>query len=230
MEGCEARGMPKDSGRSGRWFGVFGLLWPSVTVFLSSGCIMILELVAARLSARYLGASLYTWTGIIAVVLAGISIGNAVGGRLSDHYNPTRLVVLCFIGSAGACGAILWLNPVVGEWSLLHGLNWPMRVFAHFVLVFFVPAVAIGTISPTVAKVALEKGLATGRTVGTIYASGAAGSIAGTFFAGFYLISHFGTRAIIAMVAWGLVLLAIPWMAASLRRKRGHEGHRAVQL
>ena len=78
------------------------LLAPSATVFISSFCIMVLELVAARLIARYLGSSLYTWTAVIGVVLGGITLGNYVGGRIADHY-PARksLAVLFAICSFG---------------------------------------------------------------------------------------------------------------------------------
>ena len=52
-------------------------LWnPNVVVFLSSACIMVIELVASRLIAPRLGVSLYTWTAVIGVILAGISLGN----------------------------------------------------------------------------------------------------------------------------------------------------------
>ena len=63
------------------------ILIPSATVFFSSGCIMVLELVAGRLIARHLGSSLYTWTSVIGVVLAGITIGNYLGGRIADRSN-----------------------------------------------------------------------------------------------------------------------------------------------
>ncbi len=66
-------------------------LWqPDLIVFVSSGCIMILELVAGRIVAPYVGVSLYTWTGIIGVVLAGISLGNYLGGWLADRRPWTR--------------------------------------------------------------------------------------------------------------------------------------------
>lgn len=56
-------------------------LWqPNPIVFVSSACIMILELVAGRIIAPYVGVSLYTWTSGIDVVLAGISLGNYLGG------------------------------------------------------------------------------------------------------------------------------------------------------
>jgi hypothetical protein len=46
----------------------------SLPVFISSFCIMVLELVASRLIANYLGSSLYTWTAVIGVILAGITM------------------------------------------------------------------------------------------------------------------------------------------------------------
>ena len=52
-----------------------GWLWrPALIVFLSSACIMVLELVAGRIIAPHVGVSLYTWTSVIGVVLAGISL------------------------------------------------------------------------------------------------------------------------------------------------------------
>ena len=50
-------------------------------VFIASACGLILEIVAARILAPSIGVSLYTWTSIIGAVLAGISIGNYLGGR-----------------------------------------------------------------------------------------------------------------------------------------------------
>ena len=53
-------------------------------VFLSSAIVMVLEISAGRLIAPYVGVSLYSWTSIIGVVLAGLSLGNWVGGRWAD--------------------------------------------------------------------------------------------------------------------------------------------------
>jgi len=186
---------------------------PSGTVFVSSFCIMVLELVAARLIAKHLGSSLYTWTAVIGIVLAGITIGNYLGGRIADRFNARKTLAVLFALSSAACVFTVILNNLVGEWIWLWRFGWPMRVFSHVSLVFLIPSTMLGMISPVVAKMALEKGLPTGRTVGDIYAWGAAGSIAGTFATGYYLILMMGTTAIIWMVGAVLLLLAILYWA-----------------
>src|SRR5687768_15584744 len=54
-------------------------------VFIASFCTLVIELIAGRIMAPYIGVSLYTWTSIIGVCLAGISLGNYVGGRIADR-------------------------------------------------------------------------------------------------------------------------------------------------
>ena len=189
------------------------ILIPSATVFVSSFCIMVLELVASRLIARHLGSSLYTWTAVIGVVLAGITIGNYLGGRIADKFTARKALAVLLAACSATCVVTVILNNIVGEWTWLWYFNWPLRVFSHVSLVFLLPSVLLGTISPVVAKMALDRGLPTGRTVGDIYAWGAAGSIAGTFAAGYWLIATMGTVAIIWAIGATLLLMSILYWA-----------------
>ena len=185
------------------------LLVPSLTVFVASFCIMVLELVAGRLIARSLGSSLYTWTSVIGVVLSGITIGNYIGGRIADRFPSARALGWLFAISSATCATVIIANNVVEDWRLLLTFSWPVRVFVHVCLVFLLPSTLLGTISPVVAKAALDRGLPTGKTVGDIYAWGAAGSIAGTFAAGYYLISAMGSTTIVWTVAGVLLAMAL---------------------
>ena len=185
------------------------LLFPCATVFVSSFCIMVLEIVAGRLIARFLGASLYTGTSVIGVVLAGITVGNYLGGRIADRFPSRKALAVLFAIASVCCVATVALNNMVALWTWLWQFSWSLRAFCHVSLVFFLPSLILGTISPVVAKMALDQGLATGRTVGDIYAWGAAGSILGTFVAGYYLIAAMGTVAIIWAIAGVLLLMAI---------------------
>jgi tetratricopeptide (TPR) repeat protein/MFS family permease len=191
--------------------GFFSILIPGITVFITSGCIMVLELVAGRIIARNLGTSLYTWTSVIGVVLAGITIGNFLGGRIADRL-PARQALSALLGlSSVVCVIVIMLNDSVGEWLWLWKLSWPAHIFTQVTLIFMLPSILLGTISPVVAKMALDKGLPRGRTIGDMYAYGAAGSIIGTFLTGFYLIAALGTTTIIWMIAAVLLLIAIYW-------------------
>ena len=49
-----------------------------------SAASLVVEIVAGRLLAPHVGMSLYTWTSVIAVVLAGFSAGHWLGGRFAE--------------------------------------------------------------------------------------------------------------------------------------------------
>jgi spermidine synthase len=191
---------------------------PYVIAFFSSACVMVVELVAGRLTARHLGSSLYTWTSIIGVVLAGISVGNYLGGKIADRWRPERTLGWLFLLSSMACLGSLFLNWLVGgpiRDSLIGAkMSYPVRVVVSTVIVFLLPALALGTVSPVTAKMALVRGRGVGATIGSIYAWGAIGSILGTFLTGFWLIAALGARGVVIAVAGGLGLIAFvlgPW-------------------
>lgn len=203
--------------------------WLNATVFLSGAGIMTIELVASRLIARFLGSSLYTWTGVLGVILAGMSLGNYIGGRMADTAQdlPRRIAAMFFAGAA-ACVAILWLNAWAGASVLLMGLSWPVRILLHMAWAFLLPATVLGTISPMVAKLAIERSAQTGRAIGTLYAWNAVGSIAGTFVTGFYLTAWLGSVRIV--VGMALLLAALGAAYAFSARRRGAAAGAAAGL
>lgn len=173
---------------------------------------MVLELVAGRIVAPYIGVSLYTWTSIIGVILAGISIGNYWGGRLADRYASRRLLGIIFI-AAGLLSitAILILDSISRRGIPVAFLQLPLILRIVFIItaVFFLPSALLGMISPLVVKLALNDLERTGETIGKIYASSAFGSIIGTFATGFFLISWLGTRAIVVGLALILAVVGV---------------------
>ena len=166
---------------------------------------MILELVAGRIVAPYVGVSLYTWTGIIGVVLAGISLGNYLGGVLADRRASLRLLGVMF-GLAGVTSLGILTVDVLGP-QATGGLPIVPQILVLTAALFLLPCLILGTISPIVAKLAVQDLERTGRTVGRIYAAGTVGSIVGTFATGFILIAWLGTHTIIWVVALALILL-----------------------
>ena len=185
------------------------LTFPYLYAFVAGGSLLVLELVAGRILAPTLGVSLYTWTSVIGVVLAGIALGNYAGGRIADRY-PNRLTLsVLFFLSAAASALVLALASDLE--SLEVPTDWPalLRTVWLTGLVFFLPSTLLGTITPMLAKLSLLSLDATGRVVGRLQAAATVGSILGTFATGFFLISWFGTREIVGGVSAMLLLLGI---------------------
>jgi spermidine synthase len=175
----------------------------NIVVFIASFCTLVIELVAGRIMAPYVGVSLYTWTSIIGVVLAGISIGAYVGGLIADRFpRPSTLGWLLFFSGLGAF-SISPLTNLIGGAQFQTSLM--SRILLITTIVFFVPSCLLGMISPVVVKLTLNNLQKTGNVVGKIYAFSTLGSILGTFATGFYLISWMGTRYI--LLTMGIILI-----------------------
>ena len=184
-------------------------LWGyNVLVFLTSVCVMTLELTASRLIAKTVGSSLYTWTSVIGVVLAGITLGNFLGGWLADRFDRTRALAWMYLCGSVSCASVLWLDQLIAPLTRPTMLSWPTWVLTVVSAMFLLPSLALGTISPLVASMALARSSRIGATVGNVYAWGALGSIIGTFLTGFYLMDVWGTRMIIGFTAATLGILA----------------------
>lgn len=175
----------------------------NIVVFIASFCTLVIELVAGRIMAPYVGVSLYTWTSIIGVVLAGISIGAYLGGRMADRYpRSSTLGWLLFLSGLGAFS----ISPLT---NLIGGAQFHTSLMTRILLIttfiFFIPSCLLGMISPVVVKLTLNNLEKTGNVVGKIYAFSTLGSILGTFATGFYLISWMGTRYI--LLTMGIILI-----------------------
>ncbi len=99
-----------DSPPDGSWNFRTNIRLAYAIVFLSSFCGMSLELTGSRVLAPVLGVSLFTWTGIIGVMLAGTCCGNYLGGVLADRGVGPALRRFAFIMAALAGAAS---GPVV---------------------------------------------------------------------------------------------------------------------
>jgi spermidine synthase len=185
------------------------LLKANVIVFISSFCVMVVELVAARVLAPYIGVSLYTWTTIIGVILAGIALGNYLGGKIADKSPSSRVLTVIFLMGSLLTVSILPLTKLVGTATCFDKLPIMLNFIARTFCIFFIPATVLSMVSPLVIKLTLTHLEHTGGIVGTIYAVSTVGSIFGTFMTGFYFILWFGTRTIIWLAAVALLITAV---------------------
>ena len=83
-------------------------------VFCTSAAVLVLEILAARLLAPYVGVSLETYTGIIGTILAAIALGAWLGGQLADRIDPRVLLGPTLILGGGLALAIVPIVRLVG--------------------------------------------------------------------------------------------------------------------
>ncbi|MFN7133511.1 MAG: fused MFS/spermidine synthase, partial [Myxococcales bacterium] len=176
-----------------------------------SFCTMILELSASRILAPYVGVSIYSWTGIIGVVLAGMALGNYVGGRYADRGLGQRGVARWMVAGGFATMTIVPLAPILGGYEALAKYELLFRVTVLALAIFAAPVFLLGTLSPQLVRLAIGDVAHAGRLSGRIYAWSTAGAIAGTFLTGWVLISTLGVFLLVmsaglALIVMGLVL------------------------
>ncbi len=216
----------------------------AVLSFVASLAFMALEMVAGRMVSRHLGSSIYGWTSIIGVLLGGLSLGNFLGGKIADRVRHESQASWLFLIASVLTISILFLESppeafadkfMSGNKSVLSlaismthlpyfpsiPLNWWQRVLLVVTAVFFLPSLSMGTFSPVIAKLAVErlrKSKRTGQAIGMVYAWGIVGSILGTFLTGFVLIDILGTKGVVlalaAVLAFAATGLGSVWHAA----------------
>ena len=186
----------------------------TAVVFLSSAGALILEIAAGRLIAPYVGMSLYTWTAIIAVVLAGLSVGHWVGGRLADRGDDTSHGNRHMVTALGAAAVLTLLSlpllRVIADPLLRASGDSVFSVVALTSGLFFLPSLSVGIVSPIATKLAIDANPhRQGKVLGRMFAAGASGSIIGTLAAGYIFISWIGTTGTVTAVAGLYVVLAL---------------------
>ncbi|KNE82864.1 MULTISPECIES: fused MFS/spermidine synthase [Streptomyces] len=191
----------------------------AVLVFGSSAAVLVVEIVALRLLAPYLGLTLETSTLVIGIALTAIALGSWLGGRIADQVDPRRL-----IGPAlGVSGAVVALTPAVlrttAEWA-------PPLLLLIASLTILVPGALLSAVTPIVTKLRLTSLAETGTVVGRLSGVGTVGAIAGTVLTGFVLVSRLPVSGILL----GLGTLLVVGSALAEWRTRGWSGAPALTL
>jgi spermidine synthase len=181
-------------------------LGAATVVFIAAGAVLVLEILAVRLLAPYVGLTLETTTSIIGAALAGIAIGAAAGGRIADRTDTRRLIVGLLVG--GGLLALLivpvvhWLGPGArGEGNF--------AALAVTVVALVPAAVVLSAVSPAVAHLQLHDLRASGTVVGGLSGWATAGALLGTFGTGFVLVPLMPVSTAVLITALGLVLTGV---------------------
>lgn len=176
----------------------------ALLVLASSAIVLIAEIVAARVIAPYVGLTLETFSAVIGCVLAGISLGSWLGGRLADRLSPRTLLSVSLATGGVALIAAPYIVRKVGPDVTPSD---PMSALLLAVTAFLLPSIALSTITPTVLKAIGQGSSRLGSVAGSISAIGTFGALIGNFGAGFVLVGSL--RAGQILVACGAACLAL---------------------
>ncbi len=178
-----------------------------IIVFIAGAVVMILELVASRLLAPYLGTSIYVWASLIGIILGALTVGYYFGGRFSMiNPNLAFLANILFLS-----GLTILLIGLVKEPVLNFAMSLGVKAGSVFstLLLFTFPSLLLGMVSPYAIRLKVENIEGAGSVAGNLYALSTIGSIAGTFLAGFYLIPAFGSSQILFGLSFTLILASL---------------------
>jgi len=177
-----------------------------IIVFVVGAAVMILELTGSRVLAPYLGTSIFVWTSLIGVILASLSLGYFLGGRLADrqasYENFSKIIFLAAVST----GAIAFLKSHVLLLVQVGISDIRIGSIVATIILFSPATIFLGMVSPYAVKLKIKSIKKTGATVGSLYAVSTVGSILGTFLAGFLLISYLGHTRILLFVSLCLIL------------------------
>jgi len=180
-----------------------------LTVFVCGALVMIYEIIGSRILSPHIGTSTYTWTSLIGVILAALSLGYWLGGKAADRKPDIKILASSiFIAGGLVSVTILFKDSLL---SVIAASTLPIEIKAVLAAIFlFAPAsIFLGFVIPYAVKLKTESLNDMGKTVGRLYALSTIGSILGTFSAGFFLIPFVGSTRTLYFIAAGLFLLSI---------------------
>ncbi len=167
-------------------------------------CMMALEIMGGRVLYPVFGSSIDVWAAIISVFILSLSIGYVIGGRIADRARSNAALGWLILASGAFYCLIpafdLRLMEALGE--TVHQARWGVLLAAT--LLFLVPSLLLGAVSPILVKLVFVGAERVGRTTGTLYAVGSFGNVLGILISDYVLMERVDLR--INLYAMGLVL------------------------
>jgi predicted membrane-bound spermidine synthase len=179
-----------------------------------------LQVVWQRVIALHSGVDLVSFTTVVAAFLAGLGLGNLVGGWLADRVGG-RTSLLAFSAANLVIGLFamtsVWLFYDVYE-AQAEQLSSPAAKFAFNAVLVLLPTTLMGLSLPLVARGVVSRIQEAGSLVGRLYAVNTVGAAAGAALAGWILQGTFGfvttARLAGALNLIAAVLVFVVWRMA----------------
>jgi MFS family permease len=189
-------------------------LFARIVVLVSGAAILVVETLATRLVAPYVGLTLESTSAVIGVALAGIAAGASLGGRWADVLPPRRVAAGAL--AVGGLG-VLAVRPMVRVLGPALGPG-PLAAIVLVAASTLVSVTALAMVTPAVTRARLAHVEGSGAVIGGLSAAGTVGSLAGVFLTGFVLVALLPVAMILVVTAAACLVLAV--LAAVLPARR----------
>ena len=175
--------------------------------FIEGAAVMAVELLGAKMSAVYFGNSLYVWTSVLMVTIAGLSIGYFAGGRITQRYPGKKTLYLIFL-SAAILVLVMpkWANIIM---QLTMTSSYHEAAVQSTILYLMPSMIAFGMIPPNIIHTLSKEVKDAGSYTGLVYTASTLGGVLTCLITGFYLIPNYGVKFSIYCVA--LLIIIVPF-------------------
>ena len=160
------------------------------TSVLCGFCLMALEILGGRVLYPSFGSSIDVWAAVITVFILSLSVGQIVGGRLADRTrtNVALAWVILLAGVVFCTLPIYALHAAEALADVVGGARF--GVLAAALVLFFLPSLLLGMVLPMLVRLVFTRADKVGSTVGTLYAIGSIGNVAGILITDYVLLAH----------------------------------------
>ncbi|TWF77837.1 methyltransferase family protein [Pseudonocardia hierapolitana] len=189
-------------------------LFARIVVLVSGAAILVVETLATRLVAPYVGLTLESTSAVIGVALAGIAAGASLGGRWADVLPPRRVAAGAL--AVGGLG-VLAVRPMVRVLGPALGPG-PLAAIVLVAASTLVSVTALAMVTPAVTRARIAHVEGSGAVIGGLSAAGTVGSLAGVFLTGFVLVALLPVAMILLVTAAACLVLALVTAAMPVGR------------
>jgi predicted membrane-bound spermidine synthase len=180
-----------------------------VTVFVCGALVMVYEIIGSRIVAPFIGTSTYVWTSLIGVILASLSLGYWIGGKMADKRPDVRILAFVIFLAGGLVSLTVLIKDVILTAVASAPTGLELKSLLAALLLFAPASIALGFVTPYAIRLKMRSVSDSGATVGRLYALSTIGSIVGTFAAGFLLIPFVGSNRTLYFIAASLIGISL---------------------
>lgn len=179
-----------------------------LAAFISGFALMVYELAGARILAPYVGSSTYVWTSVIGVIIAALSIGYYLGGRIADARGYVIDIARICLGIALTVAITVVSHAEILAWVVDSFDDARVQGVISSLILFAPTSILLGILSPYLVKMNVTSLKTSGQSVASLSALNSVGGIVGTFTAGFILFGYMGSRETMVLVSLAMLLLS----------------------